>query len=1714
MITFRAMMILAFILPAITTAQNTPPIHQLNGQSIREWLVLGPFFPDDLETDFLASVGGEANINPQEGDTVTTSDGRTLTWKQYTTNGQSVDLLEAVGNHENATAYAFCLLQSEASGIGEISLRHDDGCTMWINGQQVYPHPQDPSLADFASDFKTGMNRCLVKVANGPGLWDFTMRAYPAASAAISGFITDEKGKPLPNALVRLQQDGLEIRRTKTNASGGYHLGVPVPGHYDISATQDERGDWRLGIELQAGAYRIENFVLKKSISIVGTVMTRDETPYPYVSVEAVKVDNQANESIFNPKVVATTFSDTDGKYQFINLQPGQYWVRCYTLDGYVYYSASGNDNSTEGGKKGKKEGTGGRKGHSSVPKRKTKYEIRNTKYGEVLQVEKGQTFAGIDFRISDFKKGTWRNYHYFDGLQDTHINSIYVDPNGIMWFGTYSGGVSRFDGKEFVTFTTEDGLPHNRVRAIHADSNGFIWFGTGDGLARFNGQEFVTFTTKDGLAHNQIRDIRSGSNGVMWVATWGGVSRYDGKDFTTFTTKDGLVNDNLNAIFVGLDGSVWFATGRGVSRFDGKAFVSVVTEQEVYALHRAHDGRMWMGTEWEGIFIADEREVIHFTSKGKLKDKRLNYYGVDGKEILHFRTKGELPNSRVYTMYQASDSRDSGDVNGVVWFGTADGVCRYDGKGFVHFTTTDGLADKEVRAIYRDADGVMWFGTKNGISRYDGIAVVNLTTKDGLAGNNISVIDVADDGAIWLGTEGNGISRYDGLITPSSPLASGESLPAGQFVNFTTDDGLITNSVETIRHDSDNTIWIGTGLGISQFANATIKSFNTRWGFSTLHPNPDGTVWFGNGNSGGVFCFSLPASLRQTQDSGSGSAVNRIDKGEEWKHITNLTTENGLPDNAVNIIYPDRSGRLWVGTGKGVSYYDGQRFVSLTQLPALMNRGILAIYQDTDDTIWFGTARSGLYHFNEKDATRFTPKGGLGSNRVVGIHRASDGILWAATESAGLSGYDGQSWTLLDTRDGLANQKISSVVEAPDGSIWIGSRGGVTRYRRSQTKPKVRIISVQIAQQLYTIENIINESLPVIAPVTVGSRVSIEYSAIDTKTIPSKRQYRYRIKQSKESSDKQRQHEIRNAEIPYDSPTKRTTYEWIPPKAGEYRFEVQAIDRDLNYSQPAQIILTAVPPWYFNGRIVIPSVGGLLVLLISATIFGYRYLAQRRESKRLRHQLLEKEAQNRQALEQKNQQLVVSYNRLQRANQAKSLFLANMSHEIRTPLNAILGYAQILRRRRNLPTDLRSPISTIENSGNHLLDLINSILDMSKIESGRMELEEHDFDLTALIEYLSEMFQLQCEQKRLSWRVEWRTDENDRRIVVHGDEGKLRQVLMNLLSNAIKFTESGEVTLRVCIDPPKGREELFSRFTFHVLDTGIGISEVDEKRLFEAYSQIQSGHRVGGTGLGLALAQSLVQLMNGELAIESVPSQGSDFYFTIPLAMLEHGTVETRQASRSVRRLAADRPVLALIADDNSENRKVLSQMLGSIGVTVITAENGAQAVEQVETHVCDIVFMDIWMPVMDGIEAAEHILKRRADGTKPPKLVVVSASVLVHEQQQYLDAGFDQFIAKPVRAETIYDCLETLLGVKYKDEKSEASALIDFSNIVLPEELFKRLERAANLGNVTELKESLNEVGEVSESAQLFAEKIHELIQNADVDGICEILKGISYE
>jgi PAS domain S-box-containing protein len=468
-------------------------------------------------------------------------------------------------------------------------------------------------------------------------------------------------------------------------------------------------------------------------------------------------------------------------------------------------------------------------------------------------------------------------------------------------------------------------------------------------------------------------------------------------------------------------------------------------------------------------------------------------------------------------------------------------------------------------------------------------------------------------------------------------------------------------------------------------------------------------------------------------------------------------------------------------------------------------------------------------------------------------------------------------------------------------------------------------------------------------------------------------------------------------------------------------------------------------------------------------------------------------------------------------ASQAKSDFLANMSHELRTPLNAILGFTQLMDRDPSLSADQLEYLGIIDRSGEHLLALINDVLEMSKIEAGKARLQERSFDLYQQLDGLEEIFGLRAQTKGLN--LVFTRDENVPRHVVT-DEGKLVQVLGNLCGNAIKFTQQGTVSLRLTAQPSKpGMMTLH----FEVEDTGPGISHEELPEIFDAFVQSETGRGAHeGTGLGLTISRQFVRLMGGDIVVTSQLGHGSCFQFDVQVRLAPPETADTwmTRPTRRVIGLESSQPTYRLlVAEDSETNRELLTKLLTPIGFEVRETSNGIEAIEAWERWRPHLIWMDMRMPGIDGYEATRRI-KATPDG-QATIIIALTASAFEEDREKILAAGCDDFMRKPFREQEMFDLLAKHLGVRFVYEevappllpepfalptRQESDSQLAERLVAMPGEWVGDLERAATLGDLRLMLQLTDRIRE--EDADL-AEALAALINDFEHDRILMLIE-----
>ncbi|MHC1629628.1 MAG: two-component regulator propeller domain-containing protein [Methanoculleaceae archaeon] len=968
-------------------------------------------------------------------------------------------------------------------------------------------------------------------------------------------------------------------------------------------------------------------------------------------------------------------------------------------------------------------------------------------------------------------------------------------------------------------TFDVADGLPSPVVYSIGQDREGNLWYGTeGGGVSRYDGIQFTTFTTEDGLANNTVRSILADGQGHLWFGTeGGGVSRYDGKAFTSFSAEDGLAGSHVSAMVEDREGNLWFATETGVSRYDGKQF-TIFTHK---------DG---LGSNAVGSIFVDQAGHLWFgTGEGGVSR-------YDGKAFTTFSAEEDLAQTSLPSIVE--------DRQGHLWFGTTDrGVRRYDGKAFTSFTTEDELADNRVTSSLKDQNGNLWFGTfGGGVSRYDGTRFTTFTQEDGLAHNEVFSMLADQEGNLWFGTL-SGVSRYGGT----------------QFTVFTQEDGLADEYVRSLLQDRHGYLWFATPrAGVSRYDGKAFTTFGVEDGLASnqvlsMLEDREGNLWFGT-LGGGVSRYDGKTFRTFTPEDGlSGNQVRSIvvdREGSLWfsTERDGVSRYDGTqfivptPDSLGAPLFADRKGNLWFAAPNGVSRYDGRTVTTFTTEHGLAGDEVACVVEDRRGRLWFGTD-SGVSRYEDKEFTTFTTEDGLASNQVLSMLEDREGNLWFGT-AGGVSQYDGLVFQNLLRRDGLVSNFVFDLLQGRNGDIWIATLGGVIRYRSGHSPPGIQLEDVVADRRYGPVKEI---GLPLSQQLLI-----FEFMGRSFKTLRDQMAYAYRLQGYDEAWRQTRESRVEYTHLPI----------------GDYTFQVKAVDRDLTYSEAPAEVRVRIHPSY--GKLLVL---GILGMALGAVIVTSRYAVKRRRERDQARQALQEQNER---LEEQNRALEEANCQIQEANQAKSEFLANMSHELRTPMNAILGFTELMEDGifGEIPEVFQEPIDEIHKSGDHLLALINDVLDLSKIEAGRMELHLSECVLEGCVESVAATIRPLAEEKGL--KVLTAVEEGLPTCTV--DEGRMMQVLLNLAGNAVKFTERGEVEIGV----RKEEERLF----VWVRDTGIGIPPEKLEEIFTEFSRVDASitRNTEGTGLGLSISRHIVEMHGGEIGVESEVGKGSTFWFRIPM--------------------------------------------------------------------------------------------------------------------------------------------------------------------------------------------------------------------------------------
>lgn len=1287
-----------------------------------------------------------------------------------------------------------------------------------------------------------------------------------------------------------------------------------------------------------------------------------------------------------------------------------------------------------------------------------------------------------------------------------------------------------------FKHFTIEDGLAANQTYNVLQSRQGFIWIATRQGLSKYDGSEFTTYShdpdDPNSLASSYVWGMNETSDGVLWLSMWGGgVDRFDPvtENVTHYRAEKGNTNslssNFVNSSFQDSKGYVWIATDKYLDKLDPRT--NTVTHYRpnpddpnslgapVYTVREDAQGVLWLGT-YKGLdrFDPATETFTHYRhEEGNPNSLNGGYVWalfIDNTGIIWVGAEGGGlnrfdPTTETFTHYQHSDNDPASLSNDTVTFLTSDNEKRLWvgtlGGGLDLFDPRSGrfrtfrfdkndpnsLSNNTVWSVVEDGAGAYWIATESGLDYYDpkghrfDLYRSSATNPNSLSSSFVMSFYEDEQGILWIGTMGGGLNKFDRR--------------SGKFSHYQHDpanpNSLVHDDVNRIVPGRAGTLWLGTSGGLDRFDPATE---------TLVHYRHDPA------NANSLLTNNIQGLIRDAAGmlwiaSFNGGISHFDPESETFTHFThNADDPNSLASNSVYDFLESTDGTLWIACQGGLSRLNlkTNTFTNYTIEDNHLSDAVIEdVYEDSRGTIWVSTD-NGLNRFDEatRTFTNYYAKDGLPSNHISGVIEDDQGYLWIATYG-GIAKFDPKTkiFRTYDVRDGLqGNQFSQAIYKTRKGELILGGVNGFNTFYPDKLHdnpyiPKVVLTDLKLRNREVKIgadsplKKQINITKHLVLPYDY-TVLTLKFSALSFRS-PEKNRYAYMLVGF-------------DRDWTYTGSTNRiATYTNLDP--GDYAFRVKASNNDGVWNKQGttlKIIIT--PPWWATWW----SRSAFIAVLLVLTYSGYRWRVRSIEQRsvELEHEVAERTHE----LAETNEKLQVAKDRAELANKAKSIFLANMSHELRTPLNAVLGFSSLMRKDPKMPDNQLQNLHIINRSGEHLLTLINDILDMAKIEAGQVRLENAPFDLGAMVRDITDMMRIRAEDKDLELQI----DQSSRfpRYVV-GDEARMRQILINLMGNAIKYTQQGGVALRLGT-----RSNEIGHLVIEVEDTGIGIASEDQQHIFEPFVQLGEHTVSKGTGLGLAITHQFVQVMGGSITLESTPGEGSVFRVELPLTeATESGITKSKQAeSGNVVGLLPRQPEYRiLIVEDQRDNQMLLAQLLMTVGFHIKIAENGEEGVQMFKDWHPHFIWMDRRMPVMDGLEATRRI-RALPDG-KEVKIVAVTASVFSDQRNEVLEVGMDDFVRKPFRASEIYDCMSKYLGVQYVYEEEREAKRKD---LTLTSKMLEGVP-AELLGELKEALESLDAeridsaIQQVAKHDQTLREKLNGLADNFDYPAILRVLR-----
>ncbi|MDX2180207.1 MAG: ATP-binding protein [Bryobacteraceae bacterium] len=1108
-----------------------------------------------------------------------------------------------------------------------------------------------------------------------------------------------------------------------------------------------------------------------------------------------------------------------------------------------------------------------------------------------------------------------------------------------------------------FRVYGSEDGLNNLAGQSVFQDATGYIWTGTQNGLFRFDGRGFVEFGAADGLPRNYLECIRQSSDGTLWLGSQSGLYRQASP--TRFARVDLGTPYQGTRGGHGLDihgGRIWIATGNGLlsGSWRDPASITAVDSEPAHGV-AATPGGAWSGCGERicrsKVSAGGSIKVERFGIAEGVPAQRWEAFAIDRQGRLWARSEDRLlslaPGARKFETFAADKSirvlrfpRLVVDSRGRILVPSAEGLATCTVNGCEIAGRKNGLRH-EVAAVAEDREGSLWLALNGGgLARWIGRDRWSAYGPE--QGIESPIIwNIAEDGPdrLW-------VAAHDGVYRGT------RSGKAWSFAWTPLTGRTVTRAV---FRDARGRVWAAPspkGLVMWRPGTGEKRQFGPRDGLpdtrlNQIHVDPDGAVWVASGQG-------LHRLAPQT------SRFERVPL-------------DGTRVFSCYVIRRGGNGDLWVGSLEGLWRLREGRWQNFRRKDGLREDWLAGVAPAPDGTVWVGYhAAVGLTQLDlsgpKPRARHFTRQDGLSSDLSYFLRWDKNGHLWNGTDR-GVSRFDGRRWIVYRRPDGLVwdDCDTDAVLTASDGGVWIGTSQGLAHYRHEADRPGADSPPPVVFTAAFSGD----KRFPLDRRFEVRPderNLAIRFSAL-TYVHDGSLRFRYRF---------------RGIEPGWTETASRSLNLLdLPPGAYELELSARAGAGEWS-SPPATLRFSILPRWWQSNAFRFPVAAASIGLIAIFIRWRVRHL----ENERLRLE---------QAVAERTRELAEKKWEAERASEFKSQFLANMSHELRTPMNGIIGMSALALAQAESPGQVEH-LATVHSSALSLLNVLNDILDLSKVEAGKMQIDPVDFAPRALIAGIEGLARSMSREKGLELAIEVDPAVPE---YLHSDDKRIRQILLNLTSNAIKFTEAGTITIRVEMDR--------DRVVFSIADTGIGIPADKLDVIFEAFRQADSStsRRYGGTGLGLAISANLAALLGGRLQVESEPGRGSRFSFDIPC-------VVGAAPENADEELGADCSLHILVAEDNPVNRRVILGLLERDGHRVAVAHDGRQAVQAALQSSFDLILMDLHMPEMDGIEATREI--RRREGGYRRRIVALTARALNDDRAVCLAAGMDGYLEKPI--------------------------------------------------------------------------------------------------